>query len=157
MNSKYEEKQIDDRETKGISAIMIIEVLGRPPEHLIEILDEILKKLGEEKGVKIKEQKIREPSLVKDQNNIYTSFVEVEVEVEEISQLAGLTFNYMPSHIEVLSPELIQLTNNGWNDVLNELVGKLHKYDEVVKIVNVEKSILENKLRELLKEKKEKK
>lgn len=157
MNSKNEEKQMDERETKGISAIMIIEVLGRPPEHLIKTLEEILKKLSEEKGVKIKDQKIREPSLVKDQKNIYTSFVEVEIEVEEISQLAGLTFNYMPSHIEIISPELIQLTNNGWNDLLNELVGKLHRYDEIAKIINSEKSILENKLRELLKEKKENK
>lgn len=155
MNSKDKERQIDERETTGILSVMIIEVLGRPPEHLIQTLEEILKKLGEEKGVKINDKKIREPNLVKDKKDLYTSFLEVEVEVEEISKLAGLIFNYMPAHIEILSPELIQLTNSGWSDILNEIIGKLHRYDEVAKIINVEKSILENKLRELLKEKKE--
>ena len=31
------------RDTKGIEAVMIIETLGRPPEHLIETMEEIVK------------------------------------------------------------------------------------------------------------------
>ena len=59
----------------------------------------------------------------------------------------------MPVHIEVLYPELIALTNNGWNDVLNELTRRLHGYDEIARIVNIEKSILEKKLRAVLENK----
>ncbi len=135
-------------ETKGIRAAMMIEVIGKPPEHLIETLNNIVKQIDEEKGVDIKEKKIKEPVLMKDQKDFYTSFAEVEVEVEEILHLARLMFKYMPAHIEIISPELIALTNNGWNDILNELTRRLHGYDEVARIIQVEKNILEKKLRE---------
>lgn len=140
-------------ETKGIKAVLIIDVIGKPPEHLTETLNNIIKKIDDEKGVDVIDKKLNEPTLMKDQKNFYTSFAEVEVEVEEIFGLIILMFKYMPAHIEILYPELIALTNNGWNDVLNELTRRLHGYDEIARIVNVEKSILEKKLREVLKDK----
>ena len=140
-------------ETKGIKAVLIIDVIGKPPEHLTETLNNIIKKIDDEKGVDVIGKKLNEPTLMKDQKNFYTSFAEVEVEVEEIFGLIILMFKYMPAHIEILYPELIALTNNGWNDVLNELTRRLHGYDEIARIVNVEKSILEKKLREVLEDK----
>ena len=50
-----------DKETKGISAVMIIEVMGTPPEHLNETLEIIIKKIDEEKGVSVITKKINEP------------------------------------------------------------------------------------------------
>jgi hypothetical protein len=137
-------------ETKNIRVVMIIEVVGKPPEHLIETLNNIIKQIDEEKGVDIKEKKINEPVLMKDQKDFYISFAEIELEIEEISQLAILMFKYMPAHIEIIYPEMIALTNNGWNDILNELIRKLHGYDEVARVIQIEKNILEKKLRELL-------
>lgn len=144
-------------ETKGIRAAMIIEIIGKPPEHLTETLNSIVKQMDEEKGIVIKEKKINEPVLMKDQKDFYTGFVEIEVEVEEIVDLAMLMFTYMPSHIEIISPELIALSNNGWNDILNELVRRLHMYDEVARVMQVEKGILEKKLKEVVGDKTEKK
>jgi len=62
----------------------------------------------------------------------------------------------MPAHVEIISPELIVLSNNNLNDILNEVVRRLHGYDEIARIIQVEKTILEKKLRELMSEKKEK-
>ena len=59
-------------------------------------------------------------------------------------------FKYMPAHIEIVYPELIALTNGGWNYIFNELTRRLHGYDEVTRVTQVEKSILEKKLREML-------
>ena len=137
-----------DMETKNIRAMLIIEVLGRPPEHLTETLNDIISKISEEKGVKIIDKKLNEPVLMKDQKELYTSFAEVEVEVEEILYLSILMFKYMPAHVEVIYPELIALTNNGWTDILSELTRRLHGYDEVARVLQMEKSILEKKLRE---------
>jgi len=139
---------LDD--TKGLTAMMIIEVLGRPKEHLTETLNEIVKQISEEKGVNVKEKRIKEPELMKDQKDFYTSFVDIEVEVDEILKLVILMFKYMPAHIEIIHPELVALTNTSWNDVLNELSRRLHGYDEMARIVQVEKDILEKKLREVL-------
>ncbi len=154
------------RETKNIVVVMIIEVIGRPPEHLTETLNDLIKKIDEEKGVVVKKKKINEPVLMKKeedssekiktkkQEDFYINFAEVEVEVEEILYLAILMFKYMPAHIEIVSPELIALTNNGWNDILNELTRRLHGYDEIARVMQVEREILEKNLREMLEEKK---
>jgi hypothetical protein len=37
-------------EKKKIDAILVLEVLGRPPEYLIETLNNIMKNIGEESG-----------------------------------------------------------------------------------------------------------
>jgi hypothetical protein len=140
-------------ETKGISVVIIVEVIGRPPEHLTETLNEIVKEIDAEKGVKVISKKINEPTLMKDQKDFYMNFVEIEAEIEEVLQLAILLFKYMPAHVEIVSPELIALTNNGWNDVLNELTRRLHGYDEIARIAQAEKTILEKKLREVLEKK----
>ena len=136
-------------ETKGIRAVMILEVIGRPPEHLTETLEKMIKEIDEEKGVNVIGKKIETPTLMKDQKEFYTTFAEIEVEIEEILYLTRLLFKYMPAHIEIISPELIVLTNNGWNEILNELVRRLHGYDEIARITKVEKGVLQKKLQEL--------
>ena len=98
----------------------------------------------------VKEKKIHDPILSKDHKDIYTSFAEIEVEVEDVLSLAILMFKYMPSHVNIISPELIALSNNGWDDILNELTRRLHQYDELAKVLQTEKIILEKKLREVL-------
>jgi len=140
----------NDEETKGIRVMLVIVILGRPPEHLIATLEDIANKINSEKGVEIKSKKINEPIKMKDAKEFYTSFMEIEVEVEEIANLAILMFKYMPAHIEIISPELIALTNNGWNDILNELTRRLHGYDEIARVLMNEKAILTQKLQGLM-------
>jgi hypothetical protein len=137
-------------ETKPIRATLIFEVIGRPPEHLTETLKEIVSKVDAEKGASVKSKKLNEPVLMKDSKDFYTCFAEVEVEVEEIINLAFIIFRYMPAHVEIASPESIALSNNGWSEILGELVRRLHGYDEVTRIVQTEKTILERKLKDLM-------
>ena len=142
-------------ETKEICVAFILEVIGRPKEHLTETLNNVIKELDNEKGVNVKRKKINEPVLMKDQKDFYTSFAEVEIEIKKILDLAILIFKYMPAHVEIIYPEIIALQNNDWNDILNELTRRLHGYDEIARIIQTEKGILEKKLREVLKEKQE--
>jgi len=163
-------------ETKNIKAVMIFDIIGKPPEYLTETLKNLINKIDEEKGVCVREKKINEPVLMKEPEtsqtkkkiksdikndpdfvtpkDFYTSFAEVEVEVEEILNLAILMFKYMPAHIEIISPELIALTNNGWNDILNELTRRLHGYDEIARVLQVENAKMQKKLKEVLEKKK---
>jgi len=139
----------DSRETTGITAIIILEVIGKPPEHLTLALEELSEKIGAEKGVKINSKKMNEPVLMKDQKDFYTTFTEIEVEVDDVMTLNLIMFKYMPAHIEVVSPELVTLTNNGWNEIFNELVRKLHGYDEVVRVVQAQNALMQRKMKEL--------
>lgn len=133
-----------------INAVMILEAIGKPPEHLTEALNNLIKEVEKEKGVIILNKILSEPALTKDRKDLYTAFVELEIEVEEAINIAILMFKYMPSHIEIISPENITLTNNGLNDLFNELTRRLHGYDEVARVIQIEKNILEKKLREAL-------
>ncbi len=132
-----------------VSVIMILDIIGRPPKHLVESLEKIIEEMGKEKGVTLKSKQIKEPTLMKDQKDFYTTFAEIEVEVDEILYLAILMFKYMPAHIEIIQPELIALSNNGFNDILNELTRRLHGYDEIARIMQIEKQILLKKIQEL--------
>ncbi|KHO51570.1 MAG: hypothetical protein QT05_C0037G0009 [archaeon GW2011_AR13] len=88
---------------------------------------------------------------MQNQENLFTAFAELEIEVEEVLLITMLMFKYMPAHIDVLYPEDLQLTNHELNDILNELTRRLHGYDEVARIIQSEKAILERKLKELTK------
>jgi hypothetical protein len=139
-----------DKETKGIRAAIVLEIIGRPPEHLLETLEDLIKSMDKEKGVSVKSKKINEPILMKDQKEFYTTFAEIEIEVEDILYLAIIMFKYMPSHVEVIEPELIALTNNGWTDILSELTRRLHGYEEVTRVLQFRNSQMEKKIKELL-------
>lgn len=144
-----------DRETKGIQAMMILEMIGRPAEYIVESMGKVIEEMEKEKGVEVLSQSIKDPVEIKDSKEFFTTFAEVEIEVEEIANLAILMFKYMPANIEIIKPELIALTNNGWGDILSELTRRLHGYDEVARVLQYENAELKKKIEELIPEKKE--
>jgi hypothetical protein len=133
-----------------VRALMILEVIGRPAEHLTETLNTLTEQLSKEEGIELKDKKVNEPVLFKDQKDFYTNFAEVEVEAKGLLHLIAIMFKYMPANVEIIEPENLRLTNNNMNEILNELVRRLHGYDEIARIIQMEKSILEKKLREFL-------
>ena len=140
-----------------IRAILIVEVLGKPPEHLKNTLGKIAEAIGSEKDVEVKEKKINEPIEMANKKGYYTSFAEIEVETKAVIQLIMIMFKYMPAHIELLSPENLKLSNNELGELFNEVGRRLHGYDEIARVIQLEKNILEKKLKELLENKKESK
>lgn len=135
-------------ETK-IRAVFILDIIGKPAEYLVESLEKMAKKMDEEKGVSVVSKEIKQPALLKDQKEFYSTFAEIELEIDEISILAGLVFKYMPAHLELLEPQMLAMTNNVFNDVLNELVRRLHGYDEISRVMQTEKQVLLKKIEEL--------
>lgn len=134
---------------KKIRAVLILEILGRPPEFLTETLEKIIKDIEGEKGVSLVSKKINPPVLMKNQENFYTSFAEVEVETESLTHLTILMFKYMPAHVELIHPQNINLKNSDFEEILNEITRRLHGYEEIARMLQNEKNILEHKLREI--------
>ena len=143
MNSKK-----TDLKTKGIRAVFILEIIGRPKEHLVQTLDKLIEAMNKEKGVKVIGKKIKDPVGLKNNKDFYTTFAEVEIEVEGILQIALLMFKYMPANIEIIEPELIALSNNGFNEIFNELARRLHAYDEMARILQIQTAKLQKDLKE---------
>jgi hypothetical protein len=59
----------------------------------------------------------------------------------------------MPSHVEVISPENVNVKNDFLNTLLNEIVRRLHGYDNLARIFEVERSKLLEEIEKLKKEK----
>jgi hypothetical protein len=130
------DKQIE--ETKGIKVALIVEVLGKPKEYLTDSLNKIIQQIDKEKGVVVEAKEVHEPKELENKKGFYTAFADIHVEVEEIRYLMVLMFKYMPAHIEIVEPELIALTNHGWGDIINELTRRLHGYDEIARVLQLQ-------------------
>ncbi|MBU3913538.1 MAG: hypothetical protein KKB21_01345 [Nanoarchaeota archaeon] len=131
-----------------IQAVMIFEILGKPPEYINETLSGIIEKMGGEKGVSITSKKIHEPKPVEN-SEVFTSFAEVEAEVEGLQRLMTILFAYMPAHIEILAPSELRLKNFDFCASCNDILAKLHNYDGVAKTMLYERNNLLNQLNQL--------
>ncbi len=147
MSKKTDTKMSSD--DVKMRVVMILDIIGRPANHLTETLEKIINDLGNEKKVNVLSKDIKEPILMKDQKELYTTFAEVEIEVKEIPYLSKLMFRYMPANIEIVSPEILMVSNDRINEILNDLIIKLHRYDEVARVMQIEKKILFKKIKEL--------
>ncbi|MEM3091145.1 MAG: hypothetical protein QXX55_00335 [Candidatus Pacearchaeota archaeon] len=132
-----------------LSALLILEVLGRPPEYLTETLKNLIEGIRKEKGIFLKSDKISDAKEIKEDKNFYTSFAEIEIEVENVAYLTSLIFKYMPAYIEIISPKNITMSNNNFNDFFNELIRRLHEYDEIARIIQIDRQKLIDKIKEL--------
>ncbi len=168
-------------ENSKIEVSFIIEMLGKPKEHLKNTLERLIEKLGNETGVKIINKTIHEPkklernldekqkeiiekikektkhdSTIHVTEDLFITFAEIEAEFENLENLLFVTFNYMPSNVEIIKPESFIIKNSYFGDLLTGIILRLHKYDEIAKKLTIDKAIIEGKLRELIEKNSEK-
>jgi len=135
--------------SEEVSAIIIIEVLGRPAEHVKKAINRLIEKLADERGVSVVEKRVHEPRIVEKAETLFLSFAEIELKVSDISKLFHICFSYLPSSVEIVEPSEIKVKLPHINEVVNFLVTRLHQYDAIAKRLSVENTILHKKLREL--------
>jgi hypothetical protein len=136
--------------SEKLKAVFVFELLGRPPEHLKKTLDEFVNKLLELDGIELVEKRIYEPKPLKDgKEDIYTTFAEVELLLDNLNLLFAIVLNKLPSNIEVIEPTSIKINNFDLSSVLSELATKLHRYDEVTKVLALERNNLMKQIKEL--------
>jgi len=132
-----------------IQATMIFEILGRPAEHIKTALASLVDKIGAEKGIKVIEKTIHEPTEVKESKDLYTTFAEVSVEFDSLANYFGTIFTYMPANIEIISPVKFDISNLDLNELGNKLIARLHEYDSITKKFIYERNFLLKKLNEV--------
>jgi hypothetical protein len=135
----------------NLKAKIIIEIMGRPPEHIKEALNTLVIKMGSEKGIKILDKNYHEPEKVEKTDNLWTSFAEVDLEIETLEHFFNMLIIYMPSHVEIYEPDKFKLDAPALNNLSNFVVSKLHKIDGLAKSAINERDILINKLEYLRK------
>ena len=129
-----------------VRAIMIVEMAGRPPEHLKKTLTDYVENMRNLNQTKIFSIEISDAKRLESENEMYTCFAEIELETETLQRLIEIVFDYMPSSVEVLEPANLDFNNQNATVFLNDLAGRLHRYDEVAKMAQLQNYQLAQKL-----------
>ena len=121
---------------------MIVEMAGRPAMHLIESLKTHVDILRQVKDAEVHEIKVSEPREikidgkddVKEGEEMFTAFAECDFEIPSFSRLTETMFDFMPSSVEVVEPDSVKLNLGEATDLLNNISGRMHRYDEIAKV-----------------------
>ena len=132
-----------------IRAVMIVEVLGKPAEHVKKMLEEHVGKIDDMKGVSTQSISVSEPKALENNKEIFTCFAEVEVVTDTFLDLVHLIFDYMPSSVEIIKPDVVDFHVSDATSFLNDLAGRLHSYDNVAKVAKIQMYKLNERIKEL--------
>ena len=127
-----------------IKAIVVIELMGSPKEHIESLMNEIVENLKKEKDVKVNSDKMSDIAEVK---GFWSSFTELEIEVKDIGKLVDISFDYMPSSVEILEPEKTEVDMKYMGDFINDLLARLHRYDMLIKNFYAENKLLKSRVK----------
>jgi hypothetical protein len=125
-----------------VRALMIVEMAGKPAEHLKSTLEKHMDILNGVKGLSVNSIKVSDAKKIEEVGGkkipageeMFTAFAEADFEIESFTMLTQVMFDFMPSSVEVIEPANISLTTKDATDLLNNISGRLHRYDEIAKI-----------------------
>lgn len=128
---------------KKIKTKVIIEVIGSPKEHVEKALGMILNRVKEEKYLEVVKAASFDAKQVKE---FWSTFAETEIDFNDIKGVIDFCFNYMPSSIEILDPTLLSMKVKEVNDMLNDVLAGLHKYEMVLKNVHAQNILMKREM-----------
>lgn len=126
---------------------VISEVLGSPQEHVDKTLYLLLNKIKERKELQVSNEHVFKAEKMEDKP-LFTGFLEYELKIETIDTLVDFCFDFMPSSIEILEPDELELKAMSVSDLFNELLAKLHNNDMLLRSALVELSLLKKNMNE---------
>ena len=122
---------------------MIVEMAGRPPEHLKESLEKHIMILNDVNDIVVHSIKVSEPREIKMENKsadaetMFSTFAEADFECDSFARLSETMFDFMPSSVEVIEPMKVTMDLHESTNLLNNISGRMHRYDEIAKIAGV--------------------
>lgn len=122
-------------EKQPVKIRTIIEILGRPEEHIINTMKLMIAKLKGEEGISVLKEFISD---AEKQDDLFSIFSELELELDSYERLISFTFGYMPSVIEILDPEHLALSNRELTNFMTDIQGRIHTIDGKLKMANQE-------------------
>ncbi len=140
---------MEKMKAQKVTARLILELLGSPKEHIDQTLKDVVKKVNEEKDIKIVKSELFEAE--KQENGLWSAFAEVEIESDKINRILELCFDYMPSTLEILEPAGMDMDSEDLASLFNDLLAKLHKYDMLLKNFHAENVMMKEQLENIKK------
>jgi hypothetical protein len=129
---------------KHIRCRTILEVLGKPREHVEKTIKDYIEKIKEDPDLIILKESFAD---AKQHEKLWAVFAELEVVVKGIPKLVAFCLDYMPSSIEVIKPEELVFKNRDISNFMNDLQAKLHNVDMVAKQFRAENEFLRRNMK----------
>ena len=143
IKPKSEKVNVKDKIEQGwVHGRAIIEVLGKPKSSVEDLIKNYVKKVKENKNYIIIESVFAKTTEVKDSDNLFSTFVELDFLAKNIEELVWFCFDYMPSSIEIIAPSEFKHTARTYTTFLNEIQTKMHQIDMMLKTTWRESQIL---------------
>lgn len=133
----------EEKKSSHLRCRIILEMLGKPKEHIEDTLKSYVQKIKEDDNLLILNETFAEPN---EKGDLWTVFVELEMVIKSIPTLIGFCFDYMPSSVEILKPQELTLKNREVSAFINDLQAKLHTVDMVVKKLRAENDFLKRNM-----------
>src|SRR3989338_3755462 len=144
MNDKEIRTKIDEG---WIRSIVIIEMVGKPKEHVEETLRSYMSTIKEDKDLAVLKEDYAETV---EKEDLFSTFVELDLLTVDLPKLMYFCFDWMPSSIEIIEPEAFRFEANDVTDFLNDLQARLHNVDMSLKSIKSENSYLHENTNALL-------
>ena len=128
----------------------VIEIIGRPQEHVEASLREYLEQLKKNKSYQVVQEEVA-PAKKQEKEEFWSAFAELEIRVAKVEDLTAFCFDYMPSMVEIVEPEKLNLSDAHLTLLFNDLQTKLHQVDMVAKQTKMENDHLKVNFNSLLK------
>jgi len=133
-----------------ITCRAVIEVLGKPKEHVEKSILEYLEKINSDERYEIKSKEVAELKKQEEQE-LWSIFAELEFVAKRVEDIIAFCFDYMPSLIEVLEPQELKFTAEETSHFFNDMQAKLHQVDMVAKQLKMQNDYLQKNMGSLLK------
>ena len=136
-----EEKLIAEK--THIRCKVIIEILGKPKEHVEKTLRMYVDNIKDDSDLIILNSEFSEAV---EKEKLWATFVELDMIIKGIPKLIAFCFDYMPSSIEISKPEEFVMRKSSVEDLINDLQARLHDVDMTVKRQKNENDFLRQNL-----------
>ena len=118
---------------------MIVEMAGRPAEHVKDSLAKHISVLNDVNDIEVHSIKISEPREIEKSSEsqgeaMFTCFAEADFETENFARMSETMFDFMPSSVEIIEPSKVTLDMTEATNLLNNISGRLHRYDDIMKM-----------------------
>ncbi len=114
----------------------IVEVLGFPQQHVDEVMKKVIEKLRKEEGIKIIKENVAVAEKMKQE--MFSSFVELELKIKDLAKLNYFCFHYLPSSVEIFSDENVITSRREFTNYLNDMLATVHEYNLIIANLNAE-------------------
>lgn len=131
-----------------ILAKVTFQIQGKPKKHVEETLKNYVNKVGEDEDIEIVKSHFEK---VEKQEDLWSSFAEVDIKVKSLEKFTWLCINFMPASIEILEPAEFSFKNNELQNWLNDVLSRLHQVDAIAKQTHNLNKVLNDNINTIIK------